>query len=95
MLTVAVTAIGSVEDLLRFLSEQVQPALKEQHGHNRAWFSGHSQTGWPLQPRIYRPRFGDLNEQDRLRKEQHLTQDFRVMVASYFSWMRIGSLMAS
>jgi hypothetical protein len=72
--------ISGVEDLLAFLKEQ--GVLKRAHVHIRAWFRGHSQQGWALRPGVYRPTFGSfIKEEDRLEKEQHLTQDFRVMSA--------------
>jgi hypothetical protein len=75
-----ITSVGGVEDLLAFLKEQ--DVLKRAHAHRRAWFRGQSQKGWSLRPGVYRPEFGSFTkEEDRLQKERHLTQDFRVMSA--------------
>jgi hypothetical protein len=75
-----ITSVGGIEDLLAFL--KAQDVLKRAHAHSRAWFRGHSQTGRPLRPGVYRPEFGSfIQEEDRLQREQHLTQDFRVMSA--------------
>ena len=52
------------------------------HAHWRNWFRGHSRTGWPLTPGVYRSTFGrPRNERDRLYLEQHLNQEFTVMSA--------------
>jgi FRG domain len=48
------------------------------HAHVRVWFRGQPQAGWALQPGVYRGTFPCTNEQERLRLECHLTQDFRV-----------------
>jgi len=50
------------------------------HAHVRLWFRGHSKRGWQLQPAVYRSGFPH-EEAQRLRMEQHLTQDFRVQSA--------------
>jgi hypothetical protein len=51
---------------------------KERHAHLRLWFRGHGDARWKLEPGVYRSTFGASNEIERLRKERHLSQDFRV-----------------
>jgi len=72
--------IKSVAELGSALAK-LEVAVKT-HAHWRSWFRGHSRTGWPLKPGVYRPTFGQpLNERDRLYIEQHLNQEFTVMSA--------------
>jgi hypothetical protein len=71
--------ICRVQDLLE---EIAQSGLAESaHSHVRLWFRGHSKRGWRLQPAVYRPTFPAKDEAERLRIEQHMTQDFRVQAA--------------
>jgi hypothetical protein len=57
--------------------------------HVRFMFRGHGKESWHLEPGVYRPDFtfhqrtdiGEDEEVARLRTEQHLFQDFRVMSA--------------
>jgi hypothetical protein len=53
---------------------------KERHAHVRLWFRGHADEEWKLEPGVYRSTFqpASESEEDRLLKERHLTQDFRV-----------------
>ena len=69
--------IGSVAELLAELSEL---RLDRPHAHKRYWFRGQPEAALPLQPGVYRPCFGTyLKEDDRFKKEQHLSQDFKVL----------------
>jgi hypothetical protein len=53
----------------------------ERHAHVRFWFRGQSKIGWELKPAVYRSPFPAADEAERLRTEQHLSQDFRVWSA--------------
>jgi hypothetical protein len=61
--------------------------FSEAHAHVRYFFRGHLDTAWKLEPGVYRDTFkfvreaGEDDEDARLRTEQHLAQDFRVMSA--------------
>lgn len=73
---------GEVRRLQDLLDQIAKSGLAEsRHAHVRLWFRGHSKSGWELQPGVYRPDFQAKNELDRLRIEQHMTQDFRVQAA--------------
>jgi hypothetical protein len=74
----------SVETISELLAELKDAGIADQpHAHTRHWFRGHAHADWGLTPQVYRPAFisayGD--ETKRLRKEQHLNQDFRVLSA--------------
>jgi hypothetical protein len=56
-------------------------SLEEHHAHKRRWFRGQSDAEWGLWPGVYRPGFTAADEDDRLMKERHLTQDFRALSA--------------
>jgi hypothetical protein len=70
--------IEGAADLIPKLDEFASP--RQKHAHVRLWFRGQSQSGLPLQPGVYRSGFA-ADEYSRLRKENHLTQDFRVLSA--------------
>ena len=72
-------SVRRVQDLLD-QTAKFGPA-ESPHAHVRVWFRGHSKCGWDLQPAVYRPDFPAQTEDDRLRTEQHMTQDFRVQAA--------------
>jgi FRG domain len=70
-------ATQSVSDLLRQLSAHgVIPGAP--HAHVRWWFRGQSKPKLPLRPGVYRPSFTAADEADRLRRERHMAQEFRV-----------------
>ena len=72
----AANDINSIQDLLSvFERERI---AKWGQAHIRFWFRGHSVAGWKLVPGVYRSGFKAETEADRLRLEQHLTQDFRI-----------------
>lgn len=72
--------ITSIKDLLERIDDS---KLTEQyHSHLRIWFRGHSDNSWQLMPGVYRTNFICADEDNRLDKEQHLFQDFRVFSAS-------------
>jgi len=72
--------IESVAELISQL-QKLNLASKTQL-HWRHWFRGHSKVGWLLEPGVYRDNFGNfLNQGDRLKSEQSLYQQFRVMSA--------------
>jgi hypothetical protein len=74
--------ILSVTDLFSKITELRERC--ERHAHLRIWFRGHSKSGWPLIPGVYRPAFvaEREGEAERLLKERHLFQDFRVFSAN-------------
>ena len=72
--------IGSVAELISHLQKLKLADTTQAHWRN--WFRGHSRVGWRLEPGVYRPNFGSyVNEEDRLKSEQRLYQQFRVMSA--------------
>ena len=77
--------ITGVRDLLTALGDR--SFFSEAHAHVRYLFRGHADAAWKLEPGVYRPSFkfarqsGEDDEDARLRTEQHLAQDFRVMSA--------------
>jgi len=79
-------AVRTVEDVIKVLRENGY--FNAKHSNVRFLFRGHGKATWRLEPGVYRSDFkiGELkdgeNEEDaRLRIEQHLSQDFRVMSA--------------
>ena len=73
---------GEVRRVQDLLDEIAKSGLGgSRHAHVRVWFRGHSKSEWELQPAVYRPRFPAKDENDRLRIEQHLSQDFQVQAA--------------
>jgi hypothetical protein len=52
--------------------------------HVRWWFRGQADAARPLVPGVYRERFPAADEAARLRIEQQLHQDFRVLSAGLF-----------
>ena len=76
--------ISQVQDLLRIIKKIIPDATR--HAHIRWWFRGQSDWAWALRPAVYRSGFPAKDEDDRLRTEQHLTQDFRVESAG----LRVG-----
>ena len=69
--------ITSVADVLA-VSEAVANGVAVR-AHTRLWCRGHAKTGWKLEPGVY--RWPKVTEVERLRRERHLTQDFRVFSA--------------
>jgi hypothetical protein len=49
--------------------------------HVGVWFRGQPDESWDLVPGVYRADFPVNDEDERLRLERHLAQDFRVMSA--------------
>jgi FRG domain len=72
----ATKEIKSVQELLAEFKDI--KVLKQAHGHVRVWFRGQPTSGLPLIPGVYRPNFRATSEADRLKTEQHLTQEFRI-----------------
>jgi len=71
--------ISSVADVLA-VSEAVATSVAVR-AHTRLWCRGHAKAGWKLEPGVYRwPNV--KTEGERLRRERHLTQDFRVFSAN-------------
>jgi len=72
--------IGSVAELIGQLKDLKLADRTQAHWRN--WFRGHSKVGWRLEPGVYRDNFGPFrNQGDRLKSEQSLYQQFRVMSA--------------
>src|SRR6266481_9240488 len=54
----------------------------DSHAHVRTWFRGQANSEWPLAPGVYRSdEFPATTEDQRLKLERHLSQDFRVRSA--------------
>lgn len=68
--------ITTVQDWLDHV-DALSKGVRDQ-AHLRLWFRGHADIAWKLRPAVYREDFASQNEKERLRKERHLTQDFRV-----------------
>jgi len=73
--------ISSIQDLLNILD--AANIYKANHAYLRNWFRGQT-SHFDLQPGVYRKEFNVTNENERLLKEQHLSQDFRVQSAGLF-----------
>ena len=77
--------ICSVADLVKVLRESNH--LKAEHAHIRYWFRGQACRKWDLRPAVYRQEFskkiksGSGQEEERIRMEQHLLQDFTAISA--------------
>jgi hypothetical protein len=86
-------SVENVGDLIKVLDDAGY--ADSNRAHVRYWFRGHARDNWKLQPGVYRPDFKidtdkesesfkeseSVKERKRLRTEQHLSQDFRVMSA--------------
>src|SRR5262245_49857903 len=73
---------GEVNRLQDLLDQIEKSGLgNSPQAHVRLWFRGHSKDEWLLQPGVYRSNFPAKDEEERLRIERHLTQDFRVQSA--------------
>lgn len=75
--------ITNVTDLLEILFDFWRQI--DFHHHIRLWYRGQSDDDWELRPGVYRESFNVSSEQERLEKEQQMTQDFKVQSASLFS----------
>lgn len=75
--------ITSVADFLEAMAKIGSLKIKEkrEHAYLRYWFRGHSNSTWKLSPGVFRDDFVSKAE-NRLKKEMHLNQDFRVNSAS-------------
>ncbi|MEJ7683062.1 MAG: FRG domain-containing protein [Segetibacter sp.] len=52
---------------------------KQGHSHLKIWICGHEDEKYKLQPGVYRDNFlPGANQEQRLKTEQHLSQDFRI-----------------
>lgn len=72
--------ITSLVELLTLLDSH--GIASQPDAHVRNWFRGHADRNWKLAPGVYRPNFGTISTEDeRLKREQHLFQDFRVLSA--------------
>ncbi len=73
--------IASVGSMLDVLKTEVD--LTKKDAHVRFWYRGHGRAGWPLQPGVYRDSFSEagISKGDLLRKEQNMSQDFRISSA--------------
>ena len=67
---------GSVSALVSRIQEYRKG--DDEHAHIRWLWRGQPDETWDLIPGVYRSSFGVNNESERLLKEQHLSQDFRV-----------------
>jgi len=72
--------IKRVQDLLVLIENS--KLAEKQNAHVRLWFRGQSKAGWPGSPGVYRSKLAQKTEDERLRIERHLTQDFRIECAS-------------
>jgi FRG domain len=70
--------INSIQDLLDMIGKH--GVHNQPHSYLRNWFRGQTQH-FDLIPGVYRPGFNVGSENERLKKEQHLTQDFKVQSA--------------
>ena len=69
--------IHKVSDLIELISQT--GLTKKGHSHLRIWYRGHEDETYQLKPGVYREEFQCAsNEEQRLKKEQHLSQDFRI-----------------
>jgi hypothetical protein len=69
--------IRCIDDI--FAAMETAKLTNPHHAHLRYWFRGHSKDNWDLRPRVFRPEFvSSADESKRLKKEQHLAQEFRV-----------------
>src|SRR6266496_928174 len=75
--------VNSVTDLIEEIRATDLPRLH--HSHVRVWFRGQSNASWELSPGVYRSSFKANDEEARLLKERHLTQDFGAMSAGLLS----------
>jgi hypothetical protein len=73
--------ILSIQGLLDILD--TANIYKANHSYLRNWFRGQT-SHFDLQPGVYRQGFNVKTESERLEKEQHLSQDFRVQSAGLF-----------
>jgi len=79
----AIPSSGEIHDVSDFLNEIEKTGLPSQRqAHLRIWYRGQPISGKDIQPGIYRQTFNVKGEQERLQKEQQITQDFRVQSAS-------------
>jgi hypothetical protein len=69
--------VSSVTELL----EAIQALSCKKHSQIRHWFRGQSDASWGLSPVVYRESFHAEDEDARLLKERHITQDFIIMSA--------------
>ena len=75
------TYSGTIENVNGMLSEIEKSGLMERpRSHVSVWFRGQARN-FPLAPGVYRPSFNVASELDRLKKEQQLSQDFRLYSA--------------
>lgn len=79
--------INTISDLVNLIEET--KLMNEYHSHLKVWFRGHADNKWKLEPGVYRKGFieSKKNEDARLNKEQHLSQDFKIFSAG----MRVGN----
>lgn len=69
--------IHRISDLMELISKT--GLNKKGHSHLRIWYRGHEDETYRLEPGVYREDFQcNTDEQQRLKKEQHLSQDFRI-----------------
>jgi FRG domain len=71
--------IKSVQDLSGHLNQS--PVVTASHAHVCVWFRGQPDSSWKLAPGVYRDDFPKKAEDERLKLERHLSQDFRAMSA--------------
>jgi hypothetical protein len=82
---VAASEPSQVRSLAEYLQRLRDLRLTEvPQYHVRWWFRGQANAGNPLVPGVYREKFPAADEAARLRIEQQLHQDFRVLSAGLF-----------
>src|SRR5258705_13329710 len=74
--TTETTDITCLSDLLAAIARTTLTEKKQAHA--RVWFRGQPTYGKPLMPGIYRPNVVVQDENERLKTECRLTQQFRV-----------------
>jgi FRG domain len=72
--------INSVTDLLNFIQKFKNGRGDHlKHPHLQLWFRGQASDAYKLQPGLYREDFHKtIKDEDALKKERHMTQDFQV-----------------
>jgi hypothetical protein len=78
--------VQSIDEVLKVLREKGY--ISANHSQVRFLYRGHGMATWKLDPGVYREEFkvgtlreGEDEEDARLRTEQHLSQDFRILSA--------------
>ncbi len=77
--------ISSLSDMLEFIMKMEKG--DSHHKHIRYWYRGQTETYNETSPvpGVYRNNLNSENEEERIKKERHIFQDFSVSSASLFS----------